>query len=111
MLRRACTNSGISFPLYAKFLGTPCFNVTVLLPNFRVLGVPDVMKQAFIGTCVENPNLLAAVSPVGNTIALSLLQSPLPVQKQKDIPLQIVFFFALTYTPLAIRVIKPSFSN
>ena len=45
------------------------------------------MKQAFIGTCVENPNLLAAVSPVGNTIALSLLAISVTSSKAESNPL------------------------
>ena len=69
------------------------------------------MKQAFIGTCVENPNLLAAVSPVGNTIALSLLAISVTSSKAEGYTTPNRVFFALTYTPLAIRVIKPSFSN
>ena len=74
MLRNACTNSGIKRPRNAKFLGAPCFRVTVRFPNFNFRPDPVVRKIVFIGTCVENPKRLAAVAPVGITFALSRLE-------------------------------------
>ena len=35
--------------------------------------VPEVRKLILIGTCSDNPNMFAAVSPVGNIFALSRL--------------------------------------
>lgn len=107
--KRACTNSGISFPLYVKFFGEPCRNVIVRFPNVSFLEEPEVRKQAFIGTCVEKPNLLAAVSPVGIIFALSRFAISFTNSKAEGYTTPNRVLRAFMYTPLAMRVINPPF--
>ena len=111
ILRSACTRSRINTPLKAKFLGAPCFNTTMRFPMESFLLEPVVRKLVVIGTCVEKPNRLAAVTPVGIITALSLLAISDANSEAEGYSMPKRVLRALTYTPFDIREIIPSFSN
>lgn len=109
--RRACTRSRIKTPLKAKFLGAPCFSTIKLFPIESFLLEPVVRKLVVIGTCVEKPNWLAAVTPVGIITAMSRLAISDANSKAEGYSMPKRVLRALTYTPFDIREIMPSFSN
>ena len=111
ILRSACVRSRINIPLNAKFLGAPCLNMTVRLPNVSFLLEPVVRKFVVIGTCVEKPNRLAAVVPEGIITALSRLAISVANSNAEGYNMPNRVLRALTYTPLAIRTMRCSFSK
>ena len=112
-LQQASPDSGVLLKdtLAKELLGAPCFNMTMRFPMESFLLEPVVRKLVVIGTCVEKPNRLAAVTPVGIITALSLLAISAANSEAEGYSMPKRVLRALTYTPFDIREIIPSFSN